>query len=100
MLKSDNRGTELSEARIAFNRLFGLSSYAGGTIVLGLMAFCIFDDGGIKGDATSYVIGFVAALALLGIGYSTGRLRHRDKPPNTVGERPHALERPNGPDSQ
>ena len=60
-------------ARESFNRLVGLGNYAMGVVVLGAMAFCIYVDGGIKGDYTAYGIGLAAIFVFFGIGYTTGR---------------------------
>ena len=60
-------------ARESFNRLMGLGSYAGGVIVLGIMAFSLYSDGGFKGDYQAYGIGAAAALVCFAIGYTTGR---------------------------
>jgi hypothetical protein len=59
--------------RESFNRLMGLGSYAGGVIVLGLMALGLYSDGGFMGDYQTYGIGLAAALIMFAIGFTTGR---------------------------
>ncbi len=49
----------------------GLGSYAGGVIVLGLMAFGLYSDGGFKGDYQTYGIGLAVALVMFAIGFTT-----------------------------
>jgi hypothetical protein len=51
----------------------GLGSYAGGVIVLGLMALGLYSDGGFKGDYQTYGIGLAAALVMFAIGFTTGK---------------------------
>lgn len=58
--------------RKSFNRIMGLGSYALGVIILGLMAFSIYDDGGFRGDYQSFGIGLAAALICFAVGYTTG----------------------------
>jgi hypothetical protein len=60
-------------ARESFNRLMGLGSYAGGVIVLGLMAFSLYSDGGFKGDYQTYGIGLAVALVMFAIGFTTSK---------------------------
>ena len=62
-----------ANARRNVNRILGLSSYAGGVILLGLLVLSIVDAGGIRGDLTSLGIIALASLACFAIGYSTGR---------------------------
>jgi hypothetical protein len=64
---------KLSSGRQRFNRWMGLSSYAGGVVLLGLMASALIDEGGIKDDLGLYVLGGIAAIACFAIGYTTGR---------------------------
>jgi hypothetical protein len=61
--------------RESFNRIMGLSSYAGGVIVLGLLALSLYSDRGFKGDYQSYGLGLAAAVVLFAIGYTTGKRR-------------------------
>ena len=54
------------------NRFLGLSSYAGGVVLLCILALCVYDSG-IKDGIGSLSIIAVAALACFGIGYTTSR---------------------------
>ena len=63
-------------ARESFNRFMGLGSYAMGVIILGIMAFSLYDDAGLikfGRDYQTYAIGLAAALVCFAIGYTTGR---------------------------
>jgi hypothetical protein len=61
-------------SRDAFNRLLGLSAYAGGVCVLGFVAFSIWDEG--KLPSIQELAGILAVLfVFFGLGYSTSRKR-------------------------
>jgi len=62
-------------AREGMNRLFGLSSYALGVILVGFLIFLLIENGiqGIKKDVGSFAIFVVATLICFGIGYTTSR---------------------------
>ncbi|BBO30844.1 hypothetical protein [Lacipirellula parvula] len=56
-------------SRDALNRYIGLSSYAGGILLLGLLAFGLYEDG-LK-DLQSTGIIAAAAIIFIAIGYTT-----------------------------
>ena len=66
-------GEQNRNARDLFNQFMGLGSYAMGVIILGIMAFSLYDDRGFKSDYQTYGIGLAAALVCLAIGYTTAR---------------------------
>jgi len=60
--------------RESFNRILGLSAYAGGVCVLGIIAMGIWEDG--RMPSLPSLAGMLAVLfVFFGIGYSTGRRR-------------------------
>ena len=65
--------------RQKFNRILGLSSYAGALIMVGLIAMGVFDAvstngmAGLKKDLGTFGMAVVAAVTLWAIGYTTGR---------------------------
>ena len=72
----DNEDPKKSDgtARQKANRLAGLSSYAMGLVLLGIIAFGIFDDpSSVKKGFTALVLMGVGALVCFAIGYTTGR---------------------------
>jgi hypothetical protein len=62
--------TEEPDARQQLNRLIGLSSYAGGVILLGIIGLGIYDG---DRDYQTFAIIAVAALACFGLGYTTSQ---------------------------
>ena len=61
------------DPRQSANRTVGLSCYAAGACMIGVIALVIYDDG--FSDLTSLALMAAAALVLIGLGYSTGRRR-------------------------
>ena len=72
--KDQLNGTTPS-VRESGNRFFGLSSYAMGFVLVGVVLFSLYEDGlrGILKDPTSYAIFLVAILICFGIGYTTNQ---------------------------
>ena len=57
------------------NRLVGLSSYALGIVLVGVLLFLLYEEGirGIQKDISSFAILVVMTLICLGIGYTTSQ---------------------------
>ncbi len=60
------------DLRYGANRVLGLSSYAGGIIVLCLLVFSYFDSS-VPPSLNEIGLGLLVVFALFGLGYTTGR---------------------------
>jgi hypothetical protein len=74
---SDNQERTMETSfRQQFNRSIGLYFYASGCVILGILAFCIYDDPkSLTKSYNSYNLAVMmgGALVCFGIGYTTGR---------------------------
>lgn len=74
MSNNEQKPTDASATRQKTNRLLGLSSYAAGTILLGIIGFGIYDDpASMRRDTQALILMVLGALVCFGIGFTTGR---------------------------